>query len=150
MAAISAANSVLPGIVALLILGVAGGLGFQHLWKYSRRFAEQLRAVKQGGIARFGLIDWSPEGILPNLQGMVDGHKITVDILDQSSSRGTTSHGRRPWTRVRAQLEREPGIVVHVRAHHYPGKQSKPERPTADASFDQVFRVHADEGVGLQ
>lgn len=129
-------------LVLIAIVGVAYFMG--------RRRLQVTRATVQQLEETFGLVNQNPKGVHPDLRGEVEGVEVAVDVMFQSYSRSYgAGPGKRPWTRVRAQLPEPPQVQVRSRHQKYGKKIEWPRRETGDPAFDQKYELFLPEGATL-
>ncbi len=138
---IPAAAGVFVCLTLIVLIGLAIFFGRRHTQK-NKLAIQQLEET-------YGLVSQNPKGIYFDLRGEVDGIEVAVDVMFQSYSRSGDGQGRRPWTRVRAQLPQAPQIQVRSLHQKYGGKIEWPERETGDPVFDQKYILYVPEGVSL-
>ena len=115
-----------------------------------RRLTQRTGAVKQELKASFGLVDQNPEGIYYDLRGQVAGVNVVVDVTFQQYARSHGSPtGKRPWTRVRAQLPLSPQVQVRPRHQTVDVETIWPTRPTGDPAFDQQYELFMPDTAAL-
>lgn len=125
--------------LAIIVVLIVGAL-LSRLYAMGRRRAQRMQAVIATVEQRFGFRNNSPGGIVPNLHAEIGGLKTAVDVTYQSYVRGGSApNGRRPYTRVRVQLETPPAFSVRIRESRYESPAEWPERPTGDAAFDARY-----------
>ena len=132
------------GVFVCLFLVVLVGLAIF----FGKRQTQKTKLTIQQLEETYGLVNQNPKGIYFDLRGEVDGIEVAVDVMFQSYSTSRGS-GRRPWTRVRAQLPEAPQIQVRSRHQKYGEKIEWPKRETGNPTFDQKYDLFMPESASL-
>ncbi len=139
---IPVAATVAVCLALLIILAAAYFMG--------RRRLQTTQATIRQLEETFGLVNHNPKGIYPNLRGQVDGMDVAVDVMFQEYSRSYgSSTGKRPWTRVRAQLPQQPQVQVRARHQKIGETIAWPARETGNPAFDQKYEIFIPEDTAM-
>lgn len=121
-----------------------------YLYGLARRRAERMQAVIARIEQQFGFRNLAPGGVTPNLMGEINGMKTAVDVCYQTYARGGDApSGRRPYTRVRVQMQEAPTYSVRIRAQRYESAAEWPAHVTGDSAFDARYVALALDVVDL-